>query len=658
VAAATLGQIDVMMVDPDRNSQSVVKTILSSHGFQNLHFGRSLDDARQHMTDGVPDLLICESDLPDGDFCDFVYSVRHHEVGTNPFVAIIALTQTPSPDTVRRVSECGVDHLVVKPFSTGQMIDRIRLLIDSRKLYIVTSDYIGPDRRSRHERGNSATPMAVPNTLKAKAMGQTDSDAIQRAIDMTVAEINIQKLERYDDEIGFLVGRVLPHLKSGDIDETASQHLDRLLYVAGDTARRLVGTKYAHVSELCEALLTVTNAVSTNRGNMDNRDIQLLEPLSKAIQVGFGTGEATIAAAKEISAKALAHFRDIQAKMGRPAEPAQLVPRPPEKRQPTAPIEPAKKAPETAAAPAGPVTPAKEPDVTAVPADRPVATPRSIPAREEPASTVPAAELGLGFNELFIECLCKFIRRKLTPWHIEPISRDPLPFILSPAFSDRFVEVLRKYVANAIPLNRRLVVLSQSVNKGEISEAYFAKMLENPNRNENVGRYLWMNWWDDIQKALAPDAPAGSVNKQITTDAPRLWKALEDGAGKGNYDPPRVGDIVLLKALFDFDQESIRAVTTGVQQVLHHEATGEAGDGASRNYLLNQIESQVIHLGEVAAIWAYFTNAQFTPEIQKSFVASTGRTARERRQELPFYLRWAPDLTRRQLENGNGQPTG
>ncbi|MCG8511028.1 MAG: hypothetical protein MI741_17530, partial [Rhodospirillales bacterium] len=519
--------------------------------------------------------------------------------------------------------------MVVKPFSTGQMIDRIRLLIETRKLYIVTSDYIGPDRRSRQDRGNSATPMAVPNTLKAKAMGQTDVDAIQKAIDLTVAEINIQKLERYDDEIGFLVGRIVPHLVKDDIDDTISRYLDRLLYVTGDTARRLVGTKYAHVSELCEALLTVTNAVSSTRSNPDKRDIQLLEPLSKAIQVGFGTSEATITAAREISAKALARFRNIQVEMGRPEATvslASLADRPPEKRLSCAPCEPAKPQPEATAAPAVPMQKPKEP-ASPLP-DRQIANARRLPVSEEPASTVPAADLGLGFNELFVECLCKFVRQKLTPWHIEPVSKDPLPFILSPAFCDCFVEAVRSFVAHAIPLNRRLVVLSQSVNKNEVNEAYFARMFDERNRNENVGRFLWMNWWDDIHKALSPDAQTGTPHQQVAADAPHIWKMIQNGAAKGNYDPPRVEDIALIKALFDFDQESIKAVTTGVQQVLHHEATGEAGDGASRNYLLNQIATQAVYLGEVAAIWAYFTNEQFTPEIQKSFVASTGRTAR------------------------------
>ena len=75
--------------------------------------------------------------------------------------------------------------------------------------------------------------------------------------------------------------------------------LKRLLYVAEDSRRRMVGTKYDHVSELCQSLIKVTTDIQAAGGSPESKDVKLLNPLSQAIQAGFGTG--TDAAARDIS---------------------------------------------------------------------------------------------------------------------------------------------------------------------------------------------------------------------------------------------------------------------------------------------------------------------------------------------------------------------
>ena len=65
--------------------------------------------------------------------------------------------------------------------------------------------------------------------------------------------------------------------------------MKRLLYVAEDSSRRMVGTKYDHVSELCRSLIKVTSAIRAAGDNPESK------PLSQAIQVGFGADAAAVA---------------------------------------------------------------------------------------------------------------------------------------------------------------------------------------------------------------------------------------------------------------------------------------------------------------------------------------------------------------------------
>lgn len=635
MAEAALDQVDVLMIDPDRNAQSVLRTILGNSGFRNFQVGRSIEEMRSRVDETIPDLLISECELPDGDFCDFVSSLRHHELGRNPFVSIIALTQAPNPDTVTRISNSGVDHLVVKPFSTAQIVDRILALMKSRKLFVVTSDYIGPDRRGDSKRKNSVARIAVPNTLKAKALGNVSPEDIQKAIDITLAEVNLQKLERYDDEIVFLVDHILPALEGSRVDDTARQYMERLLFVAGDTGRRLTGTKYAHVSELCEALRTVSGSVFESLERPDSRDVQLLRPLSQAIRVGFGTNEETVAAAHEISTEALAWFRKAQEEKttGTPRRRSTDIAH--EEERPRA----AEKTTSwvTKPTPNGPSS--QSPGRVTSPAETAEARERGTPAEQ--------AHLEGSFETVFVESLCSFVRQRLTPWHTGVTKPGPLPFVLSDAFYDRFEDAIRRHAAHAIPRNRRMVVLSQSLGRNDISEGVFHPLFNEPNAKDNVPRFLWNNWWDDIRSALRRDAEAPIADDVVDQDARQIWTLFQDDTAAGRYDPPRLEDIAFFKALFDYSTDGIGNGMTGLQQVLQHEATGDAQEGASRNFILAQIENQPPYFGDLLALWAFFTRRDFTPAIQKSLVASTGRTPAERRLVLPFYLRWAPDLTRR-----------
>ena len=293
--------VDLLLVDPAASARDTLKNILYNQGFRNLSMGSTLDEIREHLTHSMPDLLISETELDDGNFCDFVTKMRHHDVGNNPFLPVIGLTWEPTPDRVRNVVNAGVDDLLTKPLSTGHLVRRIKALIRDRKPFVVTSEYIGPDRRTLEERESGIPQLEVPNTLRVKATGQKSSIDVVQDINAVVAEINVQKLERYGVQIGFLVDHILPNLEKGVVDSTNKAFLDRLLVVAKDTARRLGGTKYAHISELCDSLVKVTESILAAEDEPNARDVKLLSPLSQAIKTAFAADdEKTMAAARQI----------------------------------------------------------------------------------------------------------------------------------------------------------------------------------------------------------------------------------------------------------------------------------------------------------------------------------------------------------------------
>ncbi len=301
----TLEDIDVIIVDSDRISRQTIRNILSDHGIKRITMANNMRDMIATLDVSSPDLLIADHEMPDGDLSDFVHKLRHYETKYNPFLPIIATAWSPTHDTVRGIIQSGVDHIVSKPLSAGQLMKRIKVLALARKPFIVTSQYIGPDRRKKDdERPSVAIPVSVPNTLNMKATGSGELDpaTLQAEVDACIKQVNIQKLERNAQQVAFLSDRIVPGLAMGEPDETTARSLDRLLYVSEDIARRMGGTPYAHVSELCKTMIDVTRRIIDAGDFPAPKDVELLKPVAKSIEAGFSeSGDEAQRTAMEIS---------------------------------------------------------------------------------------------------------------------------------------------------------------------------------------------------------------------------------------------------------------------------------------------------------------------------------------------------------------------
>ena len=60
------------MIDPNRSTHDSVRIILRNNGFREFRLGEMLGDVSEQFAIRMPDLLICEADLTEGDCCEFV----------------------------------------------------------------------------------------------------------------------------------------------------------------------------------------------------------------------------------------------------------------------------------------------------------------------------------------------------------------------------------------------------------------------------------------------------------------------------------------------------------------------------------------------------------------------------------------------------------
>ncbi|NVK17682.1 MAG: response regulator [Methylocystaceae bacterium] len=281
-------QIEILIADKNRQLRASLKGVLHQAGFRKIFDVATLEQMVDHIKVKCPDLLLCDISLEDGDVCKTIRQLRHNQCGPNPFCSVILFIDEPTPEVVRAASEAGLDDLQVKPVVAQKILDRVKYLVEKRKPFVVTTDYVGPDRRKGNRPGSLPVPsLPVPNSMEEKAKGNFVQQDFQKRVNETVWEINAQKIERHAFQIGYLVERIVPAYREGQINRESMGQVQRLVEVSKDISKRLAESDYTHIAELVATLNKVAQSL-WNSGTMPKmKDLNLLAELSAAISATF-----------------------------------------------------------------------------------------------------------------------------------------------------------------------------------------------------------------------------------------------------------------------------------------------------------------------------------------------------------------------------------
>ncbi|WP_420405101.1 response regulator [Nisaea sp.] len=263
-------------------------------GYQGTEWIRSDEELRRWVQSGISDLIVADHQLDEGAAIETVREIRNGDLGENPFSVVIMTTWANDPANVRDAINSGVDDLIVAPYSTGQLLDRIQKMITDRKPFIATSDYVGPERRRDPSRKSSIPVFEPPNTLRMRQEGvKVDSVSLKEQIAETNLQIKEEKLRRIGFQISFLVDLVLPKFGISEFNEETVEHIERLARMSGEAVQRLQGTRYEGISQLCRSLHKLARRIAADPAEAAPDDVELLKPLSRAILEAFFPSEST-----------------------------------------------------------------------------------------------------------------------------------------------------------------------------------------------------------------------------------------------------------------------------------------------------------------------------------------------------------------------------
>jgi len=151
---------------------------LAAVGIRTIAEAPSLAEARANCAAGGFPLLVLEQEIGGEDATPLLRDLRQGLLGPDPFVLAVMLLAARDETRVRAAIDSGPDDLLLVPFSVGQLVSRLTALVERRKPFVVTHDYLGPDRRAAPRpgpgRGGISVPqIVVPHPLRARAAGWT-----------------------------------------------------------------------------------------------------------------------------------------------------------------------------------------------------------------------------------------------------------------------------------------------------------------------------------------------------------------------------------------------------------------------------------------------------------------------------------------------------
>lgn len=182
-AKSKLKAVEPLLVDDSLASLEVVTAILMGFGINRSVRCTSAAEAREQLVKRAFDLVIVESDMPDGAGPELVRQIRSDPQGPNFTVPILMMSAATPQSRIESARDDGANFIIAKPVSPTVLLERMLWIAQNNRMFISDAGYCGPDRRFRTvplqdgltERRNSDLQLAAK---PERALSQDEIDGL------------------------------------------------------------------------------------------------------------------------------------------------------------------------------------------------------------------------------------------------------------------------------------------------------------------------------------------------------------------------------------------------------------------------------------------------------------------------------------------------
>jgi DNA-binding response OmpR family regulator len=262
MARLSYDSVEALIYDPVSANRTATRAALYALGFRRTETVPTLEAMVEVIQRQPPDLVLAEAQGAAEELCLAIQQLRQGSGGHNPFIVIMVTAWEKSESLINKVVNSGADDLLLRPFSTTLLGARIETHIERRKGFVITTDYVGPDRRRDVSRGSKVEMFEPPNSLKMKAKDKLTADVIAKKLDedLKIARerLNAEKLRRDSFQICVL-WRLMQEHRPG-----APQYqvdLKKLSNLTRGIERRLSGSEHDKALECCTSVLAAVEGL-------------------------------------------------------------------------------------------------------------------------------------------------------------------------------------------------------------------------------------------------------------------------------------------------------------------------------------------------------------------------------------------------------------
>ncbi len=268
---------------PDPVVRKTLRKTLQAEGLLHCREIAEMPALIDHLSRTDPDLLITALDEGAWDTADLIRQIRNSTLGRNPFMVVITLLQSPSPSLVGRAVTAGTDDLLLAPWLGRLVLDRLDNFAQGRKPFLITHDYIGPERRSFYRDGQPAPPtIEVPNPVQWLSAGNDDRAVFRRKIEQALEMVNLRKIKSCGGQLRFFADRAVENFAKGG-HAAILPTIRALLDAADEMVRRAADTDFAPAIELTSGLRALCTRLLREDRPPRKEEVAVLPSLADAV---------------------------------------------------------------------------------------------------------------------------------------------------------------------------------------------------------------------------------------------------------------------------------------------------------------------------------------------------------------------------------------
>ena len=253
-AAPDPAKISVLVCEPSSIIRQGIRMALNALGIREITETSNFLAAHGACGAGGHQLLILNQEIETHDSTFLLREIRASSLGRDPFVLAVMLLASREEGRVRAAIDSGPDDLLLIPFAPENLTSRVKLLVERRKPFVVTHDYIGPDRRATARPGApTATQFQVPNPARARGLGH-QVERYARLRDDSRQAILVERIKRLAAAIAWECNALTVALRDGTLTAEGSYRaLAKLDQITEELAQRVAET-LGHATEGIGAL--------------------------------------------------------------------------------------------------------------------------------------------------------------------------------------------------------------------------------------------------------------------------------------------------------------------------------------------------------------------------------------------------------------------